>query len=169
MTRGTPVETATINPLAPEHLPKYIVAADGSDYLFTVMIFFTVGLILLIGILYLTLHAMPERMAHESNHSQMQIIGILALLALFTHNNLFWVVAILVAAFRPPDFMTPLTSIASSLATLAGGKGEAAQTASHPDSQVQTDRAMPVSEPASAPVPSDPPAGAEADPQQKGQ
>ena len=115
--------TAAINPAAPEHLPGYIVAADGSDGLFTIMTVFTVLLILGIGILYLTLHSMPERMAHKSNHTQMQVVGILALLALFTHNNLFWVVALLVAAFRPPDFMTPLTSIAQSLASIAGRKG----------------------------------------------
>lgn len=111
---------SAIHPLAPEHLPGYVVAADGSDGLFTFMVWFTLGLILLIGVTYLTLHAMPEKMAHESNHSQMQVVGILALLALFTHNNIFWVVAILVAAFRPPDFITPITSIARSLAALAG-------------------------------------------------
>ena len=114
-----------INPLAPEHLPGYIVAADGSDSLFTIMTVFAVLLILGIGILYLNLHAMPEKMAHKSNHTQMQVVGILALLALFTHNNLFWVIALLVAAFRPPDFMTPLTSIATSLATIAKDKGAA--------------------------------------------
>ncbi len=105
--------------MAPEHLPHYIAAADGSDYLFVLMTFFTLAVILLIGVLYLTLHAMPEHMAHESNHSQMQVVGILALLALFTHNNLFWVAAVLIAAFRMPDFMTPLTDIASSLSAIA--------------------------------------------------
>jgi heme/copper-type cytochrome/quinol oxidase subunit 2 len=115
------LQPSDIHPLAPEHLPSYIVAADGSDFLFNFMVFFTIGLILLIGVLYLTLHAMPERMAHDTNHSQMQVVGILALLALFTHNNIFWVIAILVAAFKIPDFMTPITSIAQSLATMAKG------------------------------------------------
>lgn len=114
------MDSKAIHPLAPEHLPQYVVAADGSDYLFTFMTVFTIGLILGIGILYMTLHAMPERMAHDSNHSQMQVVGILALLALFTHNNMFWIIAILVAAFRPPDIMTPLTSISQSLAAMAG-------------------------------------------------
>ena len=130
---------AAINPAAPEHLPSYIVAADGSDFLFTVMTVFTVLLILGIGILYLTLHAMPEKLAHKSNHTQMQVVGILALLALFTHNNLFWVIALLVAAFRPPDFMTPLTSIADSLASMAGKKGtpdEDAEASSVPEGAV---------------------------------
>lgn len=112
--------TDSIHPMAPEHLPSYITAADGSDFLFTFMTVFTIGLIILIGVLYLTLHAMPERMAHKSNHSQLQVVGILAILALFTHNNLFWVIAILVAAFRMPDFVTPLKNIAASLAQMAG-------------------------------------------------
>jgi len=115
------LETPEKHAMAPEHLPSYLAAADGSDYLFTVMVFFGIGLILLIGILYLTLHAMPEKMAHDSNHSQMQVVGILALLALFTHNNGFWVIAILVAAFRLPDFMTPVNSIAQSLSSMAKG------------------------------------------------
>lgn len=104
-----------IHPMAPEFLPGFIASADGSDHLFNVMIFITIAAILLIGVFYLTLHAMPERMAHDSNHSQMQVVGILALLALFTHNNLFWVAAIMIAAFRMPDFLTPLNSIAASL------------------------------------------------------
>lgn len=122
-----------INPMAPAYLPPYIAAADGSDFLFNFMAIFTLGVILLIGVLYLTLHAMPERMAHESNHSQLQVVGILALLALFTHNNLFWVVAILVAAFRMPDFMTPLNSIASSLAVATRGGRVDAQFTPNPE------------------------------------
>ncbi len=122
-----------MNPMAPAYLPSYIAAADGSDFLFNFMAVFTIGTILLIGVGYLTLHAMPEKMAHESNHSQMQVVGILALLALFTHNNLFWVVAILVAAFRMPDFMTPLNSIASSLEIATRGAKAAGGLTPAPD------------------------------------
>lgn len=115
------MDTPALNPLAPGHIPHFVVAADGSDYLLTAMMVFTFALILGIGLLYLNLHALPEKMGHHANHSQMQIIGILALLALFTHNNLFWVVALLVAAFRPPDFLSPLKSIARSLTRIAPG------------------------------------------------
>ncbi|MBO9448976.1 hypothetical protein J7426_01825 [Tropicibacter sp. R16_0] len=108
--------------MATGHIPDYVVAADGSDYLFTFMVFFTLGLILLIGIGYFTLHSLPERMAHESNHSQFQVVGILALIALFTHNNLFWVLAVVVAGFRFPDYLSPMESIAQSLARMAGFK-----------------------------------------------
>lgn len=108
------------HPLAPEHLPPYIASADGSDFLFSLMVFFVVGMILLLGVAYFTLHALPERMAHRGNATQLQLISILAMLALFTHNNLFWVAAIVLAAFRPPDIITPLKSMAQSLHSMSG-------------------------------------------------
>ncbi|MGR3678304.1 MAG: hypothetical protein ACU0AZ_10005 [Paracoccaceae bacterium] len=107
--------------MAPEHIPSYVVQADGGDYLFTFMLFFTVGLIALIGVAYFTLHAVPEKMAHESNHPQFQLVGILALLALFTHNGLFWVAAVLVAGFQIPDLAAPLRAIADAIRSLAPG------------------------------------------------
>ena len=84
------------------------------------MTVFGIALVIGLGVIYLTLHAIPERMAHKSSHPQLQIVGILALLALFTHNNLFWVAAVLVAGFQFPDMLSPLQSIARSLARLAG-------------------------------------------------
>lgn len=110
--------TTNAHPMATAHLPSYLPGPDGSDPLFTVMVIFTLLLILMIGALYFTLHAIPEKMAHGDNHAQFQVIGILALLALFTHNNIFWVAALLLAAFRMPDFLTPLWSIAESLEEL---------------------------------------------------
>lgn len=103
------------HPLAPEHLPHYFSAADGSDSLFTLMVFLVLGAIVLLGVLYFTLHSLPERMAHHGNATQLQLISILCILALFTHNNLFWVLALVLAAFRPPDILTPLNSMAQSL------------------------------------------------------
>ena len=109
----------TKHPMAPEHLPGYFAAADGSDSLFTMMVFFVLAIVLLLGVAYFTLHALPERMAHKGNSAQLQLISILAMLALFTHNNLFWVAALVLAAFRPPDLVGPLNSIAQSLQNLA--------------------------------------------------
>ncbi|WP_253762025.1 hypothetical protein [Ruegeria sp. HKCCD4332] len=105
--------------MATGHIPRYVVAADGSDYLFSAMVVFFVVLVVLIGVGYLTLHSVPEKMAHENNHPQFQLVGILALLALFTHNGLFWVAAILVAGFQFPDFATPLRNIADAIRSLA--------------------------------------------------
>lgn len=124
--------TPEIHPMAPEHLPRFVAAADGSDYLMTFMIFFVVIVILGLGVAYFTLHAMPEKMAHHSNSTQLQLISVLAMLALFTHNNLFWVGALVLAAFRPPDLITPLNSIADSLRALTGRNPDAATAAPAP-------------------------------------
>ncbi|WP_409233602.1 hypothetical protein [Ruegeria sp. B32] len=113
--------TADLHPMATGHIPSYVTQADGSDFLFNFMVIFTVGLILLIGVAYFTLHSIPEKMAHENNHPQFQLVGILALLALFTHNGLFWVAAILVAGFQFPDFAAPLRAIADAIRSLAPG------------------------------------------------
>jgi hypothetical protein len=50
----------------------------------------------------------------------MQLIGVMCLLALFTHNNLFFFAALLLAAVRLPDWSTPLNSIARSLEQQSG-------------------------------------------------
>ena len=112
------MDTAELHPMATGHIPSYVTQADGSDFLFTFMVVFTVVLIILIGVAYFTLHSIPEKIAHESNHPQFQLVGILALLALFTHNGLFWVAAILVAGFQFPDFAAPLRSIADAIRSL---------------------------------------------------
>ncbi|QIE41885.1 hypothetical protein [Meridianimarinicoccus aquatilis] len=107
--------TQPMHPLAPEHLPRFITAPGETDQMMVNVGIFLVGIILIIGVLYLTLHALPERMAHKRNSVQFQLIGILALLALFTHNNIFWLLALVIAVVEVPDFMTPLNSIARSL------------------------------------------------------
>jgi len=112
------------HPMMPEHLPRYLAAADGSDFLFAVMAWFVVMVALLLGVAYFTLHALPERMAHKSNATQLQLVSILAILALFTHNNVFWVAALVLAAFRPPDLVTPLSSMAASLSAMAARLAE---------------------------------------------
>lgn len=104
--------------LAPHELPRFLPSADGSDPLMTAVIILLIVIFLLLGNLYLKLHSMPERLAHRKNHTQLQIITVLALLALFTHNNVFWVAALLLAVVRFPDYLTPLQSIADSLARI---------------------------------------------------
>ena len=108
-----------VHELAPHHLPIYVPGADGSDP----MMFWTgVGLlviILLLGIGYLTLHSLPEHMATETNRAQFQLVSILAILALFTHNNLYWVAALVLAVVQIPDFVTPMKSMARSLSRIS--------------------------------------------------
>lgn len=137
------MSTADIHPMATGHIPSYVTQADGSDFLLTFMFIFTVLVIILIGVGYFTLHSIPEKIAHESNHPQFQLVGILALLALFTHNGLFWIAAILVAGFQFPDFAAPLRAIADAIRSLAP------QSAADPDvtepavDHPDTDKAVP--------------------------
>jgi hypothetical protein len=63
---------------------------------------------------------MPERMAHKSQKLQFEIVAVLGLLALFTHNHLFWVIGLFLAMIDLPDFGTPLRSIAGSVEKIAG-------------------------------------------------
>lgn len=115
--------TSEVHALAPHHLPGFLPGPDGGDGLFTFVVLFVVVLVLMVGVLYFKLHALPERMAHKSSSTQLQLIGILSLLALFTHNNMFWVLALLLAAIRLPDFATPLNSISQSLDKLSKRDG----------------------------------------------
>lgn len=109
-----------LHALAPHNLPAYIGGADGSDPLFTGIAIFVVVLILGIGVFYLKIHAIPEQLAHKHGNTQSQLIMVLALLALFTHNNVFWVLALILALLKLPDFLTPINNIARSLAKISG-------------------------------------------------
>ena len=122
-----------------EHIPGYLAGAE-SDPLMTVMIFIIIALVLVAGVLYFKLHAVPEHIAHGKNHTQVQLIAVLTLLALFTHNNIFWVAALVLAVVELPDFLAPLKSIAKSLETLAENKE--LQTSTKKDEATSPDEAQ---------------------------
>jgi NADH:ubiquinone oxidoreductase subunit 5 (subunit L)/multisubunit Na+/H+ antiporter MnhA subunit len=108
-----------MNPAAPHHLPPFITLPGESDWLMTVMAVFLVVVVVSVGLIYLRLHALPEHMAHRTSKVQMQFVAVLALLALFTHNHVFWIAALLLALVELPDFSTPMNSIALSLEKLS--------------------------------------------------
>ena len=108
-----------LHPLAPHTLPPFVGAADGSDPLFSAIIFIVILAVLGVGVFYLKLHAIPEQLAHKHGNTQSQRIMVLALLALFTHNNIFWVAALILALLKLPDFLTPINSISESLKKLS--------------------------------------------------
>ena len=114
--------TPDVHPAAAgAHLPIFITPPGGTDVLFNVMALFLVVVLLLVGNFYLRLHSLPEQMAHGASKVQLQLVGVLGLLALFTHNHAFWVAALLIALVPFPDFARPLYSMADSLERLAGG------------------------------------------------
>lgn len=105
------------------HAPFFITGPGQSDVLFTIVIWSVVLAVFGLGALYLSLHALPERLAHHANHTQIQLISILTLLALFTHNNLFWLAALVIAVVQVPDFYTPINAIADAVKAMARQKG----------------------------------------------
>src|SRR6201990_3762687 len=110
-----------LHPAAPHHLPGFITAPGETDILMVGVGIFLIGAVLMVGIFYLHLHTLPERMAHKSQKLQFEIVAVLGLLALFTHNHLFWVIGLFLAMVDLPDFGTPLRRIAGSVERIAGG------------------------------------------------
>jgi len=103
-----------------DHVPGFITAPGQTDYLFIIVIVLILVMVLVIGNLYFQLHAVPERIAHQTNKVQMEIVAVLALISLFTHNHIYWILGLLLAFIRIPDFSTPLYSMARSLLRLSG-------------------------------------------------
>ena len=109
----------SLHPAAPHHLPSFITAPGETDVLMIV-----VGIILIVSIVgvgnfYLHLHTLPERRAHKSQKLQFEIVAVLCLLALFTHNHLFWVIGLFLGMIDLPDFGTPIRTIADSVERIA--------------------------------------------------
>ncbi|MPR11746.1 hypothetical protein [Microvirga tunisiensis] len=112
--------SASLNPASPHHLPAFITAPGETDVLMVVMAVFLVIAVLAVGLLFLRLHTLPERMAHRSHKLQFEIVAVLGLLALFTHQHIFWVAGLILALIDIPDFGNPLRRIAGSVERIAG-------------------------------------------------
>jgi hypothetical protein len=153
-----------IHPAASHHLPPFIVGPGETDILMTVMAVVLIAAVLLVGVLYFRLHALPEQLAHRSHKLQLEIVAVLGLLALFTHEHLFWIAGLLLALIDFPDFGGLLGRIARSLERMAGIKSddEAAREAAHPASEsVGVMPASAESQPDYEPVKAEGPAAAE--------
>jgi hypothetical protein len=124
------------HPAAPHLLPGFVTAPGDTDILMVAVGIFLIGAVLMVGIFYLHLHTLPERMAHKSQKLQFEIVAVLGLLALFTHIHLFWVIGLLLAMIDLPDFGTPLRRIAGSVEKMAG-------IAPEPDAAEPPDHAVP--------------------------
>jgi hypothetical protein len=83
----------------------------------------------MVGILFLRLHTLPERMAHRGHKLQFEIVAVLGLLALFTHVHLFWVAGLLLALIDIPDFSGTFTRMAGALEKIAAKPGKDVATA----------------------------------------
>ncbi len=109
----------TVHAAATDHIPWFVTGPHQADGLMSGAAVFLLFMLFAAGTLYLRLHSLPEHMAHKSNKVQLQIVGVLGLIALFTHNHIFWIAALLLALIDLPDFGGPLRSIARALNRIA--------------------------------------------------
>ncbi|WP_262332799.1 hypothetical protein [Bosea sp. BH3] len=111
---------ADLHPLAPHSLPAFITAPGETDTLMVVTAVILLASVLGVGLVFLRLHTLPERMAHKSQKLQFEIVAVLGLLALFTHVHLFWVAGLLLALIDIPDFSGLFGRMAHALERMAG-------------------------------------------------
>ena len=114
--------TASVHSAAPHHLPWFFTVPGETDVLTVGVAVFLVLAVITVGILFLRLHTLPERIAHKSHKLQFEIVAVLGLLALFTHVHLFWVAGLLLAMIDLPDFGWPLGRIAGAVEKMAAMK-----------------------------------------------
>ena len=125
--------------VAHEYLPFYITGPGETDILFGAVAVALVAILIGFGALYFTIQAIPDRLVEGAGKAQMQVVGLLGLISLFTLNNAYWIAAILLAAVRIPDLVTPLKEIARSMAGNAAPvaadvppQGDPAETSKEP-------------------------------------
>lgn len=110
----------TQNPIATQHLPSFITPPGETDVLFHIVAWFVLLCVIGLGVLFFTIHSLPERMAHRTKKIQLDIVAVLCLLALFTNEHVFWFAALILAFIDLPDFLTPVQRIARAAEKIAG-------------------------------------------------
>jgi hypothetical protein len=102
-----------------------------------VMGIFLVFAVLGVGVLYLRLHSLPEQMAHKSQKLQFEVVAVLGLISLFTHQHIFWIAGLLLALVDLPDFSTPLARIAGSVEKIADTEDVSAEASAGKLDEIQ--------------------------------
>jgi uncharacterized membrane protein len=128
--------TAPQNPLAPEHLPFFITPPGGTDVLFNAVAVVVLLCVVGLGVVFFTIHALPEQIAHRTKKVQLDIVAVLVLISLFTNEHIFWIAALLLAFIDLPDFLSPVQRIATAVENIAtdraGNAAAAEQAAAEP-------------------------------------
>lgn len=160
--------TEGLHPLAPHHMPWFISGPHEGDPLYVITTVVLIAAIVGLGILFFTLHSLPERLGHKK--LQFEVVAVLGLLSLFTHQHAFWVAGLLLALIDLPDFATPLKRMARALEKLSGSEPQPedfALTSESHGSAHSAHRPEAMSDP-EPPLASPGAAGAKASAQQKG-
>ncbi len=140
--------TVAANPIATTHMPFFITAPGQSDTLLTVVTFFGVGAVVLTGVFFLTLHTLPERVAHRSQKVQFDIVAILGLIALFTNEHIYWIIGLLLAFIEIPDFGTPVRRLVDAVERIAARGAPSTAAAIQDQPAERASEAAPESKPA---------------------
>jgi hypothetical protein len=106
-----------LHPAASHKLPPFITPPGETDVLMVTMAIILLFFTVMIGILYFRLHALPEQFAHKK--LQFEIVCVLALLAMFTHEHIFWIAGLLLAIIDLPPFATLFGRIANATEEIA--------------------------------------------------
>ncbi|MCA1526528.1 hypothetical protein [Bradyrhizobium yuanmingense] len=114
-------------PLSAVHLPWFVSTEHQTDVLLIATGIFLVLFVFTIGVLLLRLHHLPEHIAGKEQKVQYQVVAVLGLLAMFTHENLFWIAGLLLAMVDLPDFTGLLGRIANSVQRISFRKGPEAR------------------------------------------
>ncbi|MBY0225096.1 MAG: hypothetical protein K2Q28_04760 [Hyphomicrobium sp.] len=107
-----------LHPAASHHMPWFISGPHEGDPLYVITTLFVIAAVVGLGVLFFTLHSLPERLGHKK--MQFEVVAVLGLLSLFTHIHAFWVAGLLLAMIDLPDFVTPWKRMATSLEKLSG-------------------------------------------------
>jgi hypothetical protein len=109
----------SLNPAAPHDLPYFITAPGQTDGLMIGTAVFLLLFVLFLGLLYFRLHHLPEHIASKSKKAQLEVVSVLTLIAMFTHEHIFWIAGLLLAFIDIPDYGALLGRIAGSTAKIA--------------------------------------------------
>jgi hypothetical protein len=115
---------------ASQHLPWFITGPGETDTLYIITTIVVIAVIVALGLLFWRLHSLPERMGHKK--LQFEVVAVLCLLSLFTHNHVFWVAGLLLALIDLPDFTTPLKRMAGALETMSDTEAPAEEAETKP-------------------------------------
>lgn len=110
--------SASMNPLTPHTLPWFVTAPGDTDWLYVITTLVVIVCVVLLGVFFFWLHSLPERMGHKK--LQFEIVAVLGLISLFTHQHIFWIIGLLLAVIEIPDILSPLRRIASAAEKIAG-------------------------------------------------
>jgi len=112
---------AELHPAASHHhMPGFMTAPGESDLLMVVTGLFLLAGVVGFGVFYWTLHSLPERLAHRNHKLRFEIVAVLGLISLFTHEHIYWIAGLLLALVDLPDFGGWMGRVAGSVEKIAG-------------------------------------------------